>query len=140
MLLFFLLMTPAPTETTPYSHPLPLHDPLPSSPAPSTATGTPSPPASSAAWNAPPWNPATAPERLRVPSGKMHRLPPARSSSADWRMKPSAARRLLRSMNTLPIPLAYQPPNGTFVISCLSRHCRGTGTARNSAQMPLVDV
>src|SRR3546814_18717479 len=42
-------------------------------------------------------------------------------------------------MNTIPIDFAYQPTNGTFVISCLSRKCRGTGAARNSAQMSMVD-
>ena len=108
-------------------------------PDPAIATGTTSTPASIAAWNAPPLNAATSPLRLRVPSGKMHRLAPLRTSSVDWRRNATAARRLLRSMNTMPIAFAYQPTNGTWVISCLSRKCSGTGTARNIAQMSMVD-
>src|SRR5690625_2665038 len=69
----------------------------------------------------------------------MHSVAPARTASAERRRLALAARRSSRGMNTMPMALAYQFTNGTRSISCLSRKCSGTGTARNSAQMSITD-
>ncbi len=108
-------------------------------PEPSIAIGTIGTPACNATWNAPPLNGPTEPSRLRVPSGNAHRLSPARTSATTPCRRWAASRAWPRSMNTMPMARAYQPMNGTLASSCLITKRIGTGRARNSAQMSIMD-